>query len=333
MTAIAILPTDYYVYLHKKATSHEVFYVGKGLKDRAWAKSGRSSLWLRTAQKYGYIVEIVQDGLQDWAAIELEAQLIALYGRKDLGYGPLVNMCDAQIGSPGFMHDGQTKNKIAEAVRLKWSDESYRQSVVSSVKAKSQTLETKHKLTAVAKHLWQCEEYRFKLSLAKKKYWKVQENKKAASEKMKGKNIGPRNKTFYIFENFDGSLFYGSIYDAAKSLNIPYASIYAVAHRRAKYAYDWFLAGAMVQKGQRTARNKKIYHVLSLKTGEEKYVMQRDMPQELGISDDCAYAFVKGKTVSAGGWVLKTTCPSLLAPAKQKKYAQWFEICETKVQA
>ena len=56
---------DFYVYVHKKKTNGEVFYVGKGSGKRAWSAFGRNSLWKRTADKYGWLVEIVQDNRKD----------------------------------------------------------------------------------------------------------------------------------------------------------------------------------------------------------------------------------------------------------------------------
>ena len=89
---------DYYVYLHKKKTTGEVFYVGKGSGKRAWSAFGRNSFWKRVAEKHGWVVEIVQDNLQDWYAFELEKDLISYYGRRDLGDGNLTNMSDGGDG-------------------------------------------------------------------------------------------------------------------------------------------------------------------------------------------------------------------------------------------
>lgn len=75
---------DFYVYLHRRATDGRVFYVGKGAGRRAWRKKGRSIFWGRIAKKYGVVVEIAQDGLQEWAAFELECGLIAYYGKEQL---------------------------------------------------------------------------------------------------------------------------------------------------------------------------------------------------------------------------------------------------------
>ena len=75
---------DFYVYVHKKKSSGEVFYVGKGSGKRAWSSFGRNELWKRTANKYGWYVEIVENNLQDWYAFELERDLISFYGRRDI---------------------------------------------------------------------------------------------------------------------------------------------------------------------------------------------------------------------------------------------------------
>ncbi len=92
----------YYVYLHRKATDGEVFYVGKGKNLRASSYKSRSTFWKSVVAKYGYYIEIVETGLQEWYAFELEKDLISYYGRCDLGYGTLVNLTDGGDGSSGY---------------------------------------------------------------------------------------------------------------------------------------------------------------------------------------------------------------------------------------
>lgn len=105
---------DFYVYVHKKKTNGEVFYVGKGSGKRAWSSSGRNELWERTANKYGWFVEIVENNLQDWYAFELERDLISFYGRRDIGDGSLTNMSDGGDG-PSRMNPEAAK-RISEAL-------------------------------------------------------------------------------------------------------------------------------------------------------------------------------------------------------------------------
>jgi hypothetical protein len=109
-------PRDFYVYLHRKATTGEVFYVGKGRGRRAWKAHNetRSALWLQVVAKHGLIVEIAQDGLQEWYAHELECELISLHGRRDTGHGQLVNFTDGGDGASGCKSSESKKQKLSE---------------------------------------------------------------------------------------------------------------------------------------------------------------------------------------------------------------------------
>lgn len=71
--------TDYFVYLHRRATNKKVFYVGKGTRYRHKSKWNRSQHWHNIVNKHGYIIEIVQAGMQEWWAFELERELILKY--------------------------------------------------------------------------------------------------------------------------------------------------------------------------------------------------------------------------------------------------------------
>ena len=117
--------SDYYVYLHRKATTGEVFYVGKGKTRRAYDRFGRSSWWQRTVAKHGLIIEIKESGLQEWYAFEREAELIAYYGRSDLKHGLLVNTTDGGEGSSGNHQSAETRRRRSEShFGKKRSDES-----------------------------------------------------------------------------------------------------------------------------------------------------------------------------------------------------------------
>jgi hypothetical protein len=97
---IAVAPKDFYVYLHRKATTGEVFYVGKGCGGRAWTRKNRNPFWHKVVAKHGIVVEIIVDGLQEWAALEFESGYIALYGRRNTGYGTLINLTDGGDNPP-----------------------------------------------------------------------------------------------------------------------------------------------------------------------------------------------------------------------------------------
>jgi hypothetical protein len=78
---------DYYVYVHRAKggvlRNGDVFYVGKGTGDRAWRRDTRHTVWGRYVQERiggEYTVEIVQDNLDEQAALDLEERLIQKYG-------------------------------------------------------------------------------------------------------------------------------------------------------------------------------------------------------------------------------------------------------------
>jgi len=105
-----------YVYLHRKQTNNEVFYVGRGKiatdRDRyrrPYAKKSRTRQWHNTVKKYGYIVDIVHDNLTFEEANKLEVFYINRYGRRDLNKGSLVNLCDGGRGGENIAEDVRRK--------------------------------------------------------------------------------------------------------------------------------------------------------------------------------------------------------------------------------
>lgn len=99
---------QFFVYADYKATTNEIFYIGKGTELRVKKKQRENIIWRRIHAKHGSYRRILSDGLQEWAAHELECNLIALYGRKDLGLGPLVNLTDGGDGHTGMSADAKT---------------------------------------------------------------------------------------------------------------------------------------------------------------------------------------------------------------------------------
>jgi hypothetical protein len=105
----------YYIYVHINPLKNEIFYVGKGCGKRAWSKYGRNSFWKSIVKKYGYIIDIVEDKLIEDKAYEREIFYIKKIGRRDLGFGPLVNLNDGgkiTNGMLGKSHSDETKEKM-----------------------------------------------------------------------------------------------------------------------------------------------------------------------------------------------------------------------------
>lgn len=86
------------VYLHRKKSNGEVFYVGIGTSKRPYIKQGRNIYWKRTVNKHGLVVEVIRTGLSWEDACDIEQDLIELIGRRELGLGTLVNLTSGGKG-------------------------------------------------------------------------------------------------------------------------------------------------------------------------------------------------------------------------------------------
>ena len=99
---------EYYVYEYLREDGTP-YYVGKG-KNRRWA------------QKHGVAVppkervRFVAKGLDEITAFKLEEELIAKYGRKDLGTGPLRNLT---AGGEGYTPGPEVRAKYSAAKKGK----------------------------------------------------------------------------------------------------------------------------------------------------------------------------------------------------------------------
>lgn len=96
-----IVMNNAYVYRHRRLDTNKIFYIGIGVKSnykRSLETRSRSVFWHNVNNKTKIRVEVVQDNLTWTEAGELETLLIELYGRSDLGLGPLVNHTDGGGG-------------------------------------------------------------------------------------------------------------------------------------------------------------------------------------------------------------------------------------------
>jgi len=112
-----------YVYRHIRLDKNEPFYIGIGSDStyfRANKKSQRNVYWKRIIAKTDFEVEILFDDIS-WEDAKLkEKEFIALYGRKDLNNGCLVNMTEGGDGTLGKVVSKETKEKLSIATK-KWS--------------------------------------------------------------------------------------------------------------------------------------------------------------------------------------------------------------------
>jgi hypothetical protein len=152
-----VMKKDYYVYIHyRKSNPLEPFYVGKGKNGRAWSEYDRNPYWKHIVNKdKGFRCEIVYRGLSEDEAYAKEIFIVALYGRKDLGTGTLVNMTD---GGDGSSPSEETRKKISEAQKGKTPSEETRKKLSESLKGeknprfgKKHSEETRKKIREAAK--------------------------------------------------------------------------------------------------------------------------------------------------------------------------------------
>lgn len=102
----------YYCYRHIRLDTNEVFYVGIGKKStfyksykhfeseykRAFSKRMRNRFWKHVITKSEYRIEIFFETESEEEVCLKEIEFIALYGRRDLGKGSLVNLTDGGDG-------------------------------------------------------------------------------------------------------------------------------------------------------------------------------------------------------------------------------------------
>lgn len=109
----------FYIYIHRRKTDNEIFYVGKGKEKRASAKDRRNKYWRNTVNKYGYFIEIAYNNLSENNAFDLEKE--AIKACRDFGC-PLVNMTDGGEGPSGCSPSVETRKKIGDKSRLRKKD-------------------------------------------------------------------------------------------------------------------------------------------------------------------------------------------------------------------
>lgn len=85
----------FYVYIHTRLDTGQVFYVGKGKKKRHADRFGRNQYWRAVAEKAGWVSSIVQDGMQEGDAYLLEQWLIAKFRHNGV---KLTNLTDGGEG-------------------------------------------------------------------------------------------------------------------------------------------------------------------------------------------------------------------------------------------
>jgi hypothetical protein len=105
----------FYVYVHRRADTGEVFYIGKGKGNRSVQSSKRSDYWKRVVEKYGLVVEILEYWADESDALAHERYLIASY--RAIG-ASLCNLTDGGEGISGYVFSEDQRKARAEYLAL-----------------------------------------------------------------------------------------------------------------------------------------------------------------------------------------------------------------------
>lgn len=100
------------MYFHIRNDSGKVFYIGRGIKYRAWSKSGRNDHWTNIHKKHGITVKLIATGLTREEANYLERWFISLANEYDL---TLSNKTSGGDGCHDLMFDDKSKIKMSRS--------------------------------------------------------------------------------------------------------------------------------------------------------------------------------------------------------------------------
>lgn len=107
----------FYVYIHLRLDTGEIFYVGKGSKKRAWSYQHRSQWWKSLVGKTGRSVHLWKTKLTEEQAYKEEANLIGFL--KGEGYR-LVNITSGGLGGWTCTRSEEVCKKLSEAAFKRW---------------------------------------------------------------------------------------------------------------------------------------------------------------------------------------------------------------------
>lgn len=147
----------FYLYKHTREDLDEIFYIGIGTiqnskykkqkYSRAFDKARRTNFWKNVVKKTTYKVEILIESDNKDYIVQKEKELIKLYGRRDLGTGTLVNLCEGGEGITGYLHKQESKDKIAKGNKGKVRSQEAIKKYKACKKGRKVSEETRKKLS------------------------------------------------------------------------------------------------------------------------------------------------------------------------------------------
>ena len=185
-------PIGCYVYAYLRVDGTP-YYIGKGVKSRAWASHPRKHSKVNLPEDKTRII-IMESNLTDIGALALERFYIRWYGRK-LDNGILINITEGGDGVCGIKHSETTKKLLSELKKGQVLSTNHKHKISESMKGRGDISDDhKHKISESMKGRVLSAETKQKMSLAKIGKPKSEEHKQKMSERKKGLALSDEHK-------------------------------------------------------------------------------------------------------------------------------------------
>jgi hypothetical protein len=137
----------FYVYLHRKKDTGEVFYVGKGKGKRAYSTAPRNRFWKFVVAKHGFTVEISDDRMTQAQAFDHERALIA---QLRMDGAVLCNLTDGGEGGIGRIISGAERLLRAEIQREVWMRPGFKENFSLKMTGRKMSIGARQNMSASA---------------------------------------------------------------------------------------------------------------------------------------------------------------------------------------
>lgn len=192
----------FYVYVYRDprpTKNNQPVYVGKGTGDRDLSHWSRGS---HNKPFQDFIAHLKARGLVatcdrvfetevEAEAFAKEIELIALYGRRNLGKGPLFNLTDGGEGGSGTVRTAAHKEVDRQFALHHWQDPEYRAKIVAAQKAVQSTPEARALKSENSAEAWANPEVRVKRQTGIKRSRNTAESKAKTSAQAKAQWSDP----------------------------------------------------------------------------------------------------------------------------------------------
>ena len=112
------MENKFYVYVHRRLDTGEIFYVGKGCRDRASSSTGRNPYWKSVVDKAGFESEILVKDLSESSAYSFEREMISLLRKLNV---KLTNLSDGgEGGASGYKYEGEKLERLQKHIEDQW---------------------------------------------------------------------------------------------------------------------------------------------------------------------------------------------------------------------